>query len=471
MIKSKFSVLLLALTMVFALLLTSCSVRLNGGRDDDDDDRDEDNDWDDDDNDWDDDDDDWNDDDDDWDNDDADNDDNDDNVPKDPSQLTYQDYDVVWVKDFHNGIAPIIVHVNDGKFWYGYSPFGDKNYEGSYLYGYMDIDGNIIVEPKYYKEVPAQLEGAVCVEQLFGSGNQASRVATIYNAKGEKLVSESDEGIIEIGDVSCGLYWVLTSEELLSGTVYTTTYYDTNGKMKFKFDNAIPGNYNNHDGGNFAESGYAIISIDNQGHLIDLQGNLVNLDLSDLPSSVYSSPYSWVDGNPGFMEGTILFTTQNSKSGSGHTVYFDVKTLKLLYPVPNELAVPPKYQTMLENLSAFQGAEVSSYVVSDDDMYISVKLKSKDGVMFWAVTDVNGNVLIQPSKQYSEIGVFSEGVAAAKDKQSGKWGYIDLTGKWVLSPQYSKSAGTFSQGYTIVEYTKLIDMQGKVVKDFGDSEK
>ena len=70
--------------------------------------------------------------------------------------------------------------------------------------------------------------------------------------------------------------------------------------------------------------------------------------------------------------------------------------------------------------------------------------------------------------QISKRGVSSEGLSAVMF-DTGKWGYIDKTGKIVIHPQFSQ-AGTFSEGLATVAIengTKknyvMIDKKGKIV--------
>ena len=43
--------------------------------------------------------------------------------------------------------------------------------------------------------------------------------------------------------------------------------------------------------------------------------------------------------------------------------------------------------------------------------------------------------------QFDEVSHFSEGVAAVRigDEESGKWGFIDKTGKMVMKPQFDEA--------------------------------
>lgn len=62
--------------------------------------------------------------------------------------------------------------------------------------------------------------------------------------------------------------------------------------------------------------------------------------------------------------------------------------------------------------------------------------------------DENGNLVIAPS--YSKVQNFNDGLAAVQTA-SGKWGYIDKTGKMVIEAKFSSEPGPFSEGYAVVE--------------------
>src|SRR5262249_47864318 len=64
--------------------------------------------------------------------------------------------------------------------------------------------------------------------------------------------------------------------------------------------------------------------------------------------------------------------------------------------------------------------------------------------------------------------MFSEGLGCVSI--DGRWGYIDKSGKFVISPQYSH-AKSFSEGLAAVvtdDKEVYIDKNGKVILDLGD---
>src|SRR6266480_225689 len=78
----------------------------------------------------------------------------------------------------------------------------------------------------------------------------------------------------------------------------------------------------------------------------------------------------------------------------------------------------------------------------------------------WGYIDKTGKIVIS---RYDFAKSFSEGLAAVKD--GGKWGYIDKTGKMVIPPQFSE-AYRFSEGLATVKdggQWGYIDKTGKMV--------
>lgn len=69
-------------------------------------------------------------------------------------------------------------------------------------------------------------------------------------------------------------------------------------------------------------------------------------------------------------------------------------------------------------------------------------------------------------KTWAELGLYSEGLIAAKDKTSGLWGYIDKTGEYVIEPAFY-DAFPFSEGLaavkTVTGFYSFIDKMGKEV--------
>ncbi|MHC1718667.1 MAG: WG repeat-containing protein [Acidaminococcaceae bacterium] len=94
---------------------------------------------------------------------------------------------------------------------------------------------------------------------------------------------------------------------------------------------------------------------------------------------------------------------------------------------------------------------------SDDGHLFPVKRGNLAGFI-----DIKGDVIIP--LQFAEVGEFSEGLAAAQDVESGKWGYIDRIGTFIISPQF-RTAGFFSEGLAGV---RIEDSDGWFINHSGE---
>ena len=69
----------------------------------------------------------------------------------------------------------------------------------------------------------------------------------------------------------------------------------------------------------------------------------------------------------------------------------------------------------------------------------------------------------------TQVSPFSEGLAAARDGESGLWGYLDPRGEWAIAPAYT-AADSFTGGQAIVwdgDRCLLLDTAGRTVRDLG----
>lgn len=62
--------------------------------------------------------------------------------------------------------------------------------------------------------------------------------------------------------------------------------------------------------------------------------------------------------------------------------------------------------------------------------------------------DKTGKIVIEP--QFANVGNFSEGLAAVRDKSLDNWGFIDKTGKMVIEPKFS-GVEDFSDGLAVAQ--------------------
>lgn len=88
----------------------------------------------------------------------------------------------------------------------------------------------------------------------------------------------------------------------------------------------------------------------------------------------------------------------------------------------------------------------------------------------WGFINKTGKIIIPA--QYEFVDKFTEGLAAVRFKatntQASKWGYIDRTGKIVIPPTFENKPGRFSEGWAVVtkrnEKQVLIDKTGQLCR-------
>jgi hypothetical protein len=78
-----------------------------------------------------------------------------------------------------------------------------------------------------------------------------------------------------------------------------------------------------------------------------------------------------------------------------------------------------------------------SAVTAFSDGRAAVKTGDKVGII-----DASGQFVMNPSEKYNDMGSLHANRLPVKDKESGKWGYLDGNGQNVIKPQYDE-AGNF----------------------------
>lgn len=136
----------------------------------------------------------------------------------------------------------------------------------------------------------------------------------------------------------------------------------------------------------------------------------------------------------------------------------------------------------ISKISSFSKATVLDVKCGYGEYY-TVCLKNSSGVFFSSVIDKNGNIILAPTKdiclgeaytvtsgifnltKYRSFSFSENGLCKAKDTETGLFGFIDLTGKWVIEPKY-ESVTDFSDGensVAVVNGDTIINAKGEVV--------
>lgn len=328
---------------------------------------------------------------------------------------------------------PILAHGQDGRFVeglavtynaanrsYGYidksgkwaiEPIFDKAYSfsedvavvqrGRY-FGYIDKAGSWVIEPNF-GHAGGFKNGLAPVRVTGGSGFIDKTGKIVIDAQYEKVkgfhegiavVSErcehldcvstiidssgqtlTPEVFFDVGNFSMGLAWANTNQYFRYG------YIDKSGKWVIpqKFDSAMQ----------FSE-GLAQVAFEGKFGFIDSSGNWVIQPKFDY---IYAS---------GFSEGLVRVKTQGDKSKIG---FMD------------------KVGRMVIEPAFFEAFDFQEGLAA-------VKIENR-----WGFIDRTGSIVI-PAK-YREVESFSEGVAKVVNEEGGH-GYIDNSGKWVISPEVLK---------------------------------
>jgi len=87
-------------------------------------------------------------------------------------------------------------------------------------------------------------------------------------------------------------------------------------------------------------------------------------------------------------------------------------------------------------------------------------------VLFCGTVFASNNYSIIKMSEFAGVGEFSEGLCAVQDKNTSRWGFVDTSKKWVISPQF-QSASYFKNGLcavnTVDGESVLINHSGKIV--------
>lgn len=367
-------------------------------------------------------------------------------------------------------------------------------------YGYMDKQGNIVIEPIY---ATAQTYFNDELAKVSKNG------VYMFIDKTGKVLFEADFSYTALGDYANGAFWIETQEETIAGTVYTMTYYKYDGNSvaaAFSVNNAADfGENSNFYAPDETKSNekYAVI-YDRTGNskaiFIDFDGNKVNFEGMKESYSVLTWHNNFVLLSSGacyyidyetktaikipvsYDENDYIGYGQYRVDGSNWGSSYGTGILKDTYIKDGQL-----YGSYMDvnQIPEFSQAKVLQVGCGYGNLYTVYLGRSSSGlvfnpdIIFSTVIDANGNILISPTKNIS-LGeryvndyfcyTFSEnGLCKAKDNETGLFGFIDITGNWVIKPRF-QSVTDFTNGenpVAIVDGKAIINPQGEVICSFG----
>lgn len=311
----------------------------------------------------------------------------------------------------------------------GLAKFYDKDTE---LYGYIDKNGEWVIEPQFAAANPFCEGYAIVLYE-----DEDTHRLCFIDKTGKKFGSDEYE---IYGDFSSGLALALDTKTQKLG------YINAKGEWAIEpqFDQA----------GNFID-GIAGIRIDEKSGFIDTEGNYI-------AEPEFSQAFS-------FSDGLALVTDQNDDS-----YYIDIKGERVLdAPAGAESFYEGRavVMTIDENENDVFGVidKDGEWIVEPGDFILTgysdglckAYLDGKTGYL-----DLDGKWAIEP--KFESADDFSGGLAAATDNETGLYGFIGKNGEWVIEPQYNMFKPFTDDGYAYVnagdDGLHIIDRDGNIIK-------
>lgn len=331
------------------------------------------------------------------------------------------------------------------------------------LWGYMDRTGKTVIAPEFVKATPFSGDLAMVFEpfdQNLSIPFYIDRTGrTVWYPKIDSwLIPEQLEALIEIEYTLDPPGEGLALAYELEPLGYKLGYIDQTGKyvIQPQFSKARP----------FSE-GVAAVCIrgaQQRCGYINKNGKVIIKPQFEVAHS-FSEGLAAVriDGKYGYInkDGRIVVNPKFEDAGSfseglaavrlnNKWSYID-KTGKLIINAQFD-----KAGVFSEGLATIAVQDPGRKPVLPDSMLMGINFRGK-----WGYIDMMGKMLISP--EFDDVSGFSEGLGAVKI--AGKWGYIDKNGKMSIKPQFDY-AHHFSGGLALVWFGKkmaYIEKNGKVV--------
>ncbi len=333
-----------------------------------------------------------------------------------------------------------------GSFNEGVAPFTLEN-----KWGFIDIEGKVIIEPKYVYG----FDTPFCNNGMILLNNPEKDAWGYFDNKGKLIVDFTFYSASPFHDTLAASYdntdhphWRFINKkgevvvkEFKNWHSYSTILKE--GRARYNFD--FKYGYVNEKGISVIENKYEDVR--------DFSEGLAAVKLND--------KWGFID-----KEGKVIidfkFTNEPQSFSDGRTFVQGQNFLFALMDNTGKIIVDPKYKTVFPFNEGF--APVS---------YINEK-----GKTVWEIIDINGKPVkqfIQTGKEKDKIEFysgFSEGLAVAQQGYGANRGYIDTKGKVIIDFKFAMNIKPFNSGRAYAEFydkktnkmTKgFIDNKGKFV--------
>ena len=356
--------------------------------------------------------------------------------------------------------------------------------EDGYRYGYVDVDGNLLLEPAYteisritnikdgnniylivaqngqYGLVKNQ-EPIIKNEYQSISYNSESNTLTLEKTKRYGVATLDGEVIIPTEFVqidSTGIYIYATDvdgnvtaykEDGNPAEIDSNVYIlnTENENYKIKIDNTQGSSYSilNQAGEQITKQNYSYINYlyDNY-FIVSVTGGKVGV-INDKEEPVIEIQYDSIEK----VEGTDYILTRLSQNSS--TQLYD-KNFKQLCEMTNAIVKKEDNYIKIYNDTETKYFDLEGNEKQNTDIFPDNQIYAKSKDEKWGFVDKSGNVVVDYI--YDKVtDLDSYGYAGIK--LEGKWGVVDANGKVILEPTYTFNVQTepqFIKDYYRVEY-------------------
>ncbi len=324
-----------------------------------------------------------------------------------------------------------------------------KNYNGTN--GLLNKNGDIIRDGFYCIRVFNDSNYIPCGDE---APLRFSRYTVKYliDKKGNTVLKVGENNIEFISEITQGrIFAYQMTEEKPSGKTYDLICYSAKDMSEVFRINGV-------------NEIYSYISFDETGYCDDIRdaGDRVLID-------IYGNIYRWEKNKYYDSDGNEYKQTSYS---STEAEKYGLPKVSGLAPSEHDV----DWYEVLKTYEEYQKSSDRAYSVGTIKNTLTqiATLYMKTTSVWYATMDMNGNVLMAPTKDI-ELGtgeydqfVFSNDLCCAYEPSSGLWGYVDVYGNWKIKPQY-ESVTTFSYaGYAVVDELLVIDTNGEVVLDISE---